>query len=176
MRSLSWCALGAVLACGCAGEDPAQTGEEAPLVDNASWDLDEDPSHDPYPEHRPEVMDCNPYTVLYEEGVLELDTRLCGYFVVSQPSLFEIQAGDAILLEWSHLDLDAPEPAEAHLAIMIEDELQWETTVAIPNAPNVYHPSWTATRDHPLGSRVTVHLHNHGINSWRLHSLRRNPR
>jgi hypothetical protein len=25
--------------------------------------------------------------------------------------------------------------------------------------------------DYPAGSRTTLHLHDHGIDSWRLHSL-----
>jgi hypothetical protein len=173
MQSTLTYMLGAALMCGCASEDTTGTGGDTTLIDNAGWALDEDQADDTHPAHRPEVMDCNPYTVIHEEGVLELDTRLCGYFVVSQPSLFEVAAGDSLLLEWSHLDLDAPEPAEAHLAIAIDGELQWETTVAIPNEPNAYDPSWTASRDFPVGSRVTLHLHNHGINSWRLHSLSR---
>jgi hypothetical protein len=173
MRSAVACILGAAILSGCASEDTADTVADAVLVDNEGWELDEDSLHDTHPAHRPEVMDCNPYTVVHEEGVLELDTRLCGYFVVSQPSLFAIVAGDPLVLEWSHLDLDAAEPAEAHLALSIDGELQWETNVAIPNAPSAYDPSWTATRDYPIGSRITLHLHNHGINSWRLHSLSR---
>jgi hypothetical protein len=109
--------------------------------------------------------------VIHEEGLLELDTRFCNYFIVTQPSLAAVRAGDQLTLDWSHLDLDAPAAAEAHLALSLDGELQWETRVAIPNEPAAYHPSWIASRDYPAASRITLHLHNHGINNWKVLSL-----
>jgi hypothetical protein len=71
--------------------------------------------------------------------------------------------------------LDSATPTEGHLALAIDGELQFEATVAIPHEPSVYDPSWTAPRAYPAGSRITLHLHNHGFNSWRLHSLTLSP-
>ena len=66
-----------------------------------------------------------------------------------------------------HLWLWAPQVAEAHVAIQIGDWL-FEETVAIPGPEQSYNPSCMAPKDFLLGTPVVFHLHNHGVNSWRL--------
>jgi hypothetical protein len=157
-------------ACGSDDEGHAQ-GEVVGLVDAAAWSLDEDIANDPIPGHRPPLVDCNPNGVLFEDGLLELDTRFCNYFIVSQPSGARVRAGERLTLDWSHTDLDAAAPAEAHFALALDGELQWETIVQVPKDASAYRPSWVVTRDYPAGSRVTLHLHNHGFNNYKVLNL-----
>ena len=75
---------------------------------------------------------------------------------------------DVLELRLWHSNLEADEPAEAHAALRIADELVWEDYIPIPTdsammtARIEHHPAFAQ------GAPVVFHLHNHGSNSWNL--------
>jgi hypothetical protein len=103
--------------------------------------------------------------------MLEIDTAFCNYLAIEQPSLLDVKAGDELVLEVLHYDLIAPEPAQAHIALSFDGELQWQTEVAIPQRAGVLSVTTPATRALAVGDSVQLHLHNHGQNTWQLTKL-----
>ncbi len=67
-----------------------------------------------------------------------------------------------------HLTLRSlTEPEGAHLGIGLDDEVPWETRIPIPVEAQVFDielPSPTAL---PADAWVTVHLHDHGIRTYK---------
>jgi hypothetical protein len=78
----------------------------------------------------------------------------------------DFRAGEPIELVFWHSDLVAEAPAEAHLALAIDDQVLYEGTVLIPSPPAAYTEAFEAPFDAPVGSVATLHLHNHGANVW----------
>ena len=136
-----------------------------PLVSGQAW-APADAEHDPLADERPPAVDCPPAAWGLEAGGLEIQTGACNYFFVTQPSLAAIEAGDAIDIVVFHQYLDAPEPAEGHVAILVGDEIVWEAYVEIPSEADVLEARVVAGRDWSAGTPVGVHLHNHGYNAW----------
>lgn len=105
------------------------------------------------------------------DQILEIDTGICNFVTLEQPLPRSLRAGDT--LEWTlwHLTLVYLEPAEAYVALTIDDELLWERTMPIPSPAAAYSQDLTMPRDFDAGVAIRVHLHNHGNNSWRFHKL-----
>lgn len=150
-----------------AGSDPRV---ELPLLDHKSW-RNYDASLDPLKSHQPAVLECNIAGWFIERGQLEVSTADCNYALLEHPSLLDLDADTEVLLELYHFDLNAPEPAEAHVALLFGDELQWETLIPVPLPGNVQQVSFRATRALRVGDAIRFHLHNHGQNSWLLRSV-----
>ena len=154
---------------GCSQVEPGE------IIDHDAWEL-ASPEQDPFFDRLTEPIDCprGAYRVEGEgdEKVFELDTGLCNYLAIVQPSLREIRRGDT--LEWSmwHLNLVAVEPAEAVVGLFVGGQTVWERTIPIPGAPGAYLIELTTDFDAPEGTPVVVHIHNHGVNNWKLHRLR----
>ncbi|MFP6685124.1 MAG: hypothetical protein VB934_10435, partial [Polyangiaceae bacterium] len=106
-----------------------------------------------------------------EDDALEVQTGYCDYLVLEQASLANVWTGDQLELLMLHADLDAPEAAELHIALLWEDTLAWENTSSIPSPAQIFDLKWVAPADRPLGSRLVLHLHNHGFNSYKFISL-----
>ena len=130
-----------------------------------------DSGDDPFASHRPAQVDCGIAGYYPEYDALEIDTGYCNYLAIEQPALVRVRAGDELVLEILHFDLTAPEPAEAHIALSLAGELQWETELAIPQPANLVSVSVPATRALAEGEPVQLHLHNHGQNTWQLTKL-----
>lgn len=151
---------------------------DKPLIDHDGWRA-YPASEDPLESHQPDSIDCGLAgwyieKFYYAAPVLEVNTGFCNYALLEHPSLVTVRAGDAVTFELRYYDLNAAEPAQAHIAILFDDEVQWQTQVAIPSpaAANTY--TWTATRDLAAGEPIRLHLHNHGQNTWlvsKLHAL-----
>jgi hypothetical protein len=122
---------------------------------------------DPVPEHAPTDADCA-FGWWVEEGLLEVDTGLCGYLTVGQPIGHPLNAGDVLTATLVHDALVAPEPAEAHVAVGLDGRLLWEATVAIPSSATVRGLELVVDERTPAGAELTLHLHNHGANNWRM--------
>lgn len=104
-----------------------------------------------------------------EDGLFEVDAELCLYGAFSAPSLADVRAGDLIEAVIVHDALFSEEPgAESHLGVAIGDEVGWETTIPIPADAGFLRPTWTATADAPAGTPIHFHIHNHGVNTYRL--------
>lgn len=148
------------------GTDTASDGLWIPLVDAAQW-APTPPEQDPALDHRPAEISCPGGHTLEGSGI-EVETARCDYLSVSQPLLDEILAGEPLRIQAWWQTLASDHPAEGHLALFIDDQLQWEEFVTIPGPADARDIRWAADDDYPAGSRVTFHLHNHGANSWQL--------
>ena len=69
----------------------------------------------------------------------------------------------------------APEAAEAHVAVLLGEQLVWETTLPIPTPSAVHDVEVPASAAASQGTPVVIHLHNHGSNAWNLGHLRVQP-
>lgn len=152
--------------------------EPGPLSDPGAWAL-RTGGGDPFPAHRFDYADCDfaEQGAFYaEDGVLEVDTGTCGYLVLEQPSTRPVGRGD--LVEWtiSHSDLLAEEPAEAHVAISVGDDVLWSWTTPIPSLSEVLVQRAAAPARAPTGTPLRIHIHNHGDNRWRFLDDRMEPR
>jgi hypothetical protein len=179
-------ALGASSTLGCVagGDDGARDGESAsgsstgfamllePVVvaEAAAW-MPAMPSADPVPEHRPADASCDVGFGL-EYGTFEIDTGLCTYAVFEQPAMHDIPAGTDVRVIVVHDHLFAPEPAMAHIVFTIGDAVAFEKDVDVPGPYGLLDEIWVADQDIPIGTPVRLHLHNHGVNSWRVLDIR----
>jgi len=143
---------------------------ELALIDHKGWH-NFAAELDPLKSHQPATIACDIAGWYIEREQLEISTADCNYALLEHPALLAVAAGSEVLLELWHFDLNAPEPAEAHVAVLFGDKLQWETFIAIPSPGNVQQISFRATRALAPGDAVRLHLHNHGQNSWLLRTL-----
>ncbi len=154
---------------GHAGEDGNGPGT---LIDHLAW-VELDADQDPFADHRPETVSCPEWSRQLEGDVFEVETDDCNYASLSQPSLRDLKAGERVDVIYWHLWLWAPEPAQAHVALTIGDWLVFENSIEIPGPEGSFSPQVTVPTDLPAGTPITFHLHNHGVNSWRLLSVDR---
>jgi hypothetical protein len=142
-----------------------------PLVEAAAWDT-QPKNRDAFLDHRPAEVNCEQDTGwLVEEDVLEVRTEFCNYLSVSQQSLLDLEAGTNLELALSHSALNFNAPATAHIAVSIAGTPIWETSVAIPSDGNILKASLALPFVVHRGDPIEVHLHNHGNNTWEIHSL-----
>lgn len=176
MRRLSFVAtvialLGAV-ACGEPETEPPPFATERVLL--AAPDLFHEltRAEDPFAAHRPETFLCHPLNGFYVEAdQLELDTANCDYLAVGQPALTGASRGTRVFGSVSHFDLTAPEPAVAHLAVTWGDLTLIEASIPIPSPADVLDFELTLAHDLGTSDLVTLHLHNHGQNTYQFGAL-----
>ncbi len=123
---------------------------------------------DPLASHRPETVDCGLGGLFVEGEELEIDTNLCNYAMLEQPGLAAVPEGATLTLAMRHFDLTAPEPAMAHIALLLGDVIAWERTLIIPGPAEVITVDFAAPVAFAKGGPVRFHLHNHGQNTWIL--------
>ncbi len=164
----------AVLAMGCEGRDTTvdsgtSVRPAADLVDMSAWiPGDEALGPDPLPSHRPAGGTCPDGSVLVEGASVEIQSGICTYAWLQQPALVDLVAGEAVELVFWHSALVAESPAEGHLALYVDGEALYDRTVAIPADAAAYTETAVVATDSPQGAIVTLHLHNHGVNTWNL--------
>ena len=108
----------------------------------------------------------------FEDGFFEIETDLCKYGGFVQPSLAPIRVGDTLDFLLLHENLVSDDPdARTHVAIAFGDEIVFETFIDIPAEAAFLDEQWVSTVDAPVGTPVHVHVHNHGINSYRVSEL-----
>jgi hypothetical protein len=153
----------------------ARVFEPIELIDHGQW-REYPAAKDPLADHQPANVECGPagwyVESAFEVPLLEIDTNYCNYAFLEHPSLSEVMEGDTIAFELRHYDLRASEPAEAHVAILFGDQMEWETHIPIPSDANVQTFEWPASRALLVGEPIRLHLHNHGQNTWVIASLR----
>lgn len=141
------------------------------LFDHQQWKV-VGIENDPYASLKQSKHTCDLATgKKIEEGVLEIDTDFCNFITLEQPSVTEIRAGEMVEFVMWHLELFASTPGEAFVSIRIADQVIWEKTIPVPFRAEIYQPQWTPAQPIPKGSRIVFHLHNHGANTWKIHSL-----
>lgn len=149
------------------GEVDPTGGELVSLVLPTMWQPVPAPM-DPLAEHRPAQVQCPLGGWLFEPQGLEINTLLCNYAMFSQPSRAAIVKGARIVASVYHFDLVADEPAMAHVALLVGDNVVWEQEIAIPGKANAYPIDVPASFAADAGTPVYFHLHNHGQNTWTL--------
>jgi hypothetical protein len=142
-------------------------GELVPLVLPNVW-KPVPAAMDPLAAHRPAQVQCPLGGWLFEPQGLEISTLLCNYAMFSQPSRAAIVKGARVVASVYHFDLVAEEPATAHVALLVGDNLVWEQDIAIPGKANAYAIDVPASFAADAGTPVYFHLHNHGQNTWTL--------
>jgi hypothetical protein len=155
----------------------APRAERIPLVVHDLWRRVEAPA-DPF-EDRPALAGCSASATMAEvlagESAFSIDTGSCNYLTARQPTLFDVAEGQPINVRLWHFELSAPEPAEAHVAVVIDGLLLLDERVAIPHAGGLISKQVRAARAIPAGATVYLHLHNHGANSWSLIEVSSGP-
>jgi hypothetical protein len=141
-----------------------------PLIDNLRWRR-YDAAVDPLSSHQPLILDCRESATFVEYGNFEIDTTRCNYVLSEHPAQRTVPAGSAVQFELLHYDLTAPAPAQAHLALLFGDTLQWETYLPIPSPGDVVKANFQATRALAIDEPIRLHLHNHGGNAYLVVSL-----
>lgn len=169
LRALAlWIATAGSVGCGDGGQP---RDRDVSLLSAAAWET-LDPRDDAFAEHAPEVISCAPGAIIFEAGTLDVNTDDCNYLFVGQRLAHRLAPGDRVVVESGHLVLfDPAGAATGHIAVAIDGHVLWERTVLIPARPAVYVDEVIVERDFEPGSRIELHLHNHGANEWRLYSL-----
>jgi len=125
-----------------------------------------EPGSDCVTSHIAECLDG--FTVLSVYTRRPDNTPLCNWITLEQESLRPIRAGDEIEARVFHFALNAPSGGEARIAMAVGDDLAFERTVLIPQNFAFYNESWVSPRDYPEGTRVLLHVDNHGTNEYGL--------
>jgi hypothetical protein len=123
---------------------------------------------DPLADHRPAEVDCPAGAWGAEGGGFEVQTGVCAYAAFDQPLAVVPAAGDVIEISVWYDTLDAAEPAEGHVAVLLDDRLLWEETVQIPGPSAALDARIKLDFAPAADARLGLHLHNHGYNSWRF--------
>lgn len=153
---------------------------EAPRVERplSSWETlaAVEADRDPYSSHRPDSVDCNPLTGWFVEGdgrdaELEIDTAHCNYAGLTQVTTNEVKAGEHITATLSFFELTSPVPARAHFAIHAAGMELFSREFELPGPADVIDLDIVAREAISEGTPLTIHLHNHGQNTWNLTSL-----
>jgi len=141
------------------------------LVEAPAWDV-QPKNRDAFPDHRPAEVDCpREKGWLVEEDAVEVRTEFCNYLSISQQALLDLDAGTNLELAISHSQLSFDTPATAHLALSIGGNHIWETAIDIPGDSGILKASLVLPVAVHRGDSIEVHLHNHGSNTWTIHSL-----
>lgn len=140
----------------------APTGEPFGLE---AWERIE-PSADPFPEHQPADLTCIGFA--RESGLLEVDTEICGYLNVGQVTQRKLRKGERLVGGMSHDDLYAEEDAATHAALVLGGDVIWEVDIPIPSAPMFHELDVALDAPVPAGTELVFHIHNHGVNNYRL--------
>lgn len=152
---------------------PALDASDVPytsLVDNLDWRR-YDAAVDPLKSHQPLEIKCFESATYVEYGAFEVDTTRCNYLLAYTPALRAVPAGTVLRFNLLHYDLLAPQPAEAHVALLFGNELQWEQTIPIPAAGDQVETTFRSTVALSFQDPIRLHLHNHGGNTYLLVAL-----
>ncbi len=144
--------------------------QDLDLIDNLLWQ-EVAQEADPLAEHRPEEVSCPGAAWDEEDASLEVDTSLCNYLALEQPARLSVSEGDLLKLVMWHAQLWDFEVAEAHVAVLLDEQLAWEVLIPIPSDPGIYDLEIESPTDLEEGAPIHLHLHNHGSNSWNFLEL-----
>lgn len=137
------------------------------LVASADAWVPTQPASDPWPEHRPAAISCTPESIYLDHGSLGMYTGECNYVSLVQPSKVQLQAGQRLMFVlWHDRLASLEELATAHMALHVGDSLVWQIELPIPSYADIYQVAAIVPDDRPAGTPISLHLHNHGFNSW----------
>ncbi|MCA9651080.1 MAG: hypothetical protein H6712_34750 [Myxococcales bacterium] len=149
------------------------------LIQYDRWTRVAEVERDVFGAERPADAVCDEEGLLIEsfgpDPVFEIQTDLCNYATIEQPTLVELRSGDTVSLRLWYYDLTAPSPAEAHLALAIDGQVEWEQLVPVPAPATLLDEDLVIERELPAGVPLQFHVHNHGFNSYELISIEATP-
>jgi len=153
---------------GCVDTQPIEM--QSSLFDHDQWE--ETPAvDDPLPDHQPDTISCDTSSWRREGDTVEVETQECNYLSLQQPALVGVSPQDELAFVAWHSDLWSGEDGEAHLAVLFDAEVVWETVVSIPADASVFDVTFSSPAGLALGDPVRLHLHNHGGNTWNILDL-----
>lgn len=126
---------------------------------------------DPLVQHRPDAMSCPEGAWGPEAGGFEVQTGVCNYAAFAQPLPVDLEPSDQLDIRIWHDTLDAAEPGTGHVAVLLGDQVIWEQTIDIPAASAELGAVVDVPTHTPKDTRLGVHLHNHGYNSWQFFAI-----
>ena len=107
--------------------------------------------------------------------VFSIDTELCAWLSVTQPTALPIMPGDRIRARIWHFELTAPIDAKAYVALAIDETLLASEEKDIPSPSAFITLEVEVESEWPKGSQLIFHVDNHGANSWHLVEVELNP-
>ncbi|MCB9569685.1 MAG: hypothetical protein H6710_21120 [Myxococcales bacterium] len=141
------------------------------LSDPAAWSF-ADASDDPFADERPAAIHCARAEGWRPEAEgVEIDTGACDYLALEQPLPRPLRAGERLRISAWWQNLIAAAPSEGHIAVAVDGVVVWEERVAIPGPADARDLVIEAPEEAPAGAPITLHLHNHGANTWRFQGL-----
>lgn len=162
------CWYATLMACASEDETTSSLVALAPLEDFVP--LDE--RDDPLAKHRPSSVACNDLVGWYlEDEALEVDTGACNYLALGAPAGVSVPKGTRVTTRVSHFDLTANTEATAHMALLVNSTVLWEDTFEVPGPARVLELDFDLPMDVEAGDMVSVHLHNHGQNTYKFQAL-----
>jgi hypothetical protein len=151
--------------------------QRATLVSQAAWQR-MGPELDPFVD-RPKVVRCDDQAAAFEplqdEASYGVDTGNCNYVTAYQRSLTDVRAGERLIVRLWHFALSAPEPTQAHVAVMLDGEPLLDENIPIPSPAGLVAREVVASDSVAQDAPVFFHLHNHGENSWALLEISTGP-
>jgi hypothetical protein len=174
--------LAAALGAACEPDPPPEPEPQGPvsLAEFDQWERVADVQDDVFGAQRPADLVCDETLGILPEflghdPVLEINTDLCNYATVRQPSLAPLVRGDTVSIRLWHYPLVAPMPSEGYLALALDGEVRWEVVVPIPAEAGLVEGEFIMERDLPAGIELQFHIHNHGNNSYELLGIQAAP-
>ncbi|HEX5658454.1 MAG TPA: hypothetical protein VFX59_14730 [Polyangiales bacterium] len=143
----------------------ASAGKLVSLIEMENWRR-YDAAIDPLKAHQPAEIECLESATYLEYDAFEIDTTRCNYVLAYTPALRAVPAGTELHINILHYDLLAAEPANAHLALLFGDRIQWEQTIPIPSPGNAVETSFVTSVPLAFQDPIRLHLHNHGGNTY----------
>jgi hypothetical protein len=166
MRRIHPALLVALAGCAPPAEDSGAPVEPPALVEPGAWRLTP-ADRDPFTDRPAEAPACSSLGYGPEGSVFEVQTQDCPYGTFSQPLGHALPAGVQVQFDAWHMDLNAPAPAEGHLAVRIGGAVA-EIRPAIPGPAAAHALVIDIDKALPEGTPVFLHVHNHGSNAWTL--------
>jgi hypothetical protein len=164
-------------ACGGEPEDPHLEHDPIALVNHEAWTVVVGRADPFFAAELPEQYSCDASfygpELLGVEEVFSINTDvMCNYLTVEQATLADVKIGEPLHARvWRFVQTAPDGAAEAHVAIAFDGRTVWEERIPLPASSGLSAPYWTADADFPAGTKVQLHIHNHGANSWSLIEL-----
>ena len=145
------------------------------LLEHTSWRLATD-GEDPWSERLQALAGGCAELAWRVEGsgdaaLLEVETSECSGTAVSHPIEDLLKGGDTVSFILWHLPLVKPDVSTARLGIALDGVPVWTMDVGLPAEATVYQSEFIVPDDLDRTSVLTVHVDNHGSNSWRFYTF-----
>ena len=172
LRISSLCVVLALLF-GCDTPTPEPT--EGVILDHSAWSLASE-SDDPWSDRLESLAGSCAALAWRVEGsgdaaLLEVETSECPGTAVSHPTGGVLKRGDTVTFILWHLPLVKPEISTAQLGIALDGRPVWSMEVDLPAEATVYQSEFIVPADAHRAETLTVHVDNHGSNSWRFYTF-----